>query len=555
MLCVVVGVRFAGYAPDDMFISYRYAWNLAHGEGLVFNSGERIFGLTNPGHSLVLALLHAVIRIPVHILGGAIYAVGLWLVAVLVWVEARRRGLALEAAVGGTLLLGSSYVWTAAGSASASVLALLGGSALLVARRPSSSGALAGLAVWHRPDAVLGVIALGALTWLKRRRPPWRWGFVTGGVILLGVVTAWLWFGSILPNTLEAKRIMAEARGSPFSGSQGYWRRAAPLLQRHLGSGCLLLVALGLAGQWPLFSRGGPVVRTLVLYGAGVAVAYPLLGVPFFVWYSVPVAVALFLGVAALVVGVGRGITEAAISNRTGPWSVLGRAVGITVAVLLLAPPVVSLASASARQFRKFGGSLRHELYRAAGLWIRDHSLPDERIAYGEIGLLAYWSRRPVDDLMGLVTPEFLPYVAVQDYAGAFLLRPPDLYLQHPASPHPGILSQPWFRKAYHPVATLEDSRDRGTAVVYRKRPGAELPPSRPPREPQPRRKKVDAALRSSAAGPAGASSGPPCSVHGPGPHRSRRVRFAARTEPRPLDLRLREPTGTTPRTRVSTGG
>ena len=33
---------------DDAMISMRYAWNLAHGNGLVWNPGERVEGFTNP---------------------------------------------------------------------------------------------------------------------------------------------------------------------------------------------------------------------------------------------------------------------------------------------------------------------------------------------------------------------------------------------------------------------------------------------------------------------------------------------------------------------------
>lgn len=498
VLSALLAVRLAGYAPDDMFITYRYAWNLAHGEGLVFNPGERVFGLTNPGHALVLALLHAVTRVPVHLLGGVVFALALWAMVVLVWVEARRRGAAIEAALGGTLVLSASYVWANAGSASSSVLALLAGSALLATRRPGIAGALAGLAVWYRPDAVLGVAALGLLTWLERRRPPWRWALMAGGVVLLGVAAAWLWFGNPLPETLEAKRIMAESRPAPWAGPERFWARAAPLLRRNFGPGWLLLAALGVAGQWPLFTRGGRAVRTLVLYGAAVAVAYPLLGVPYFSWYTVPPVVALLLGAGALIVGVGRAVSAALVpagapeDGSTGGRRGLGwrrasrslaGAAGVLVAGVLLALPGIPFARASAGRLGALGGETRFETYREAALWIRDHSLPEERIAYGEIGNLAYWSRRPVDDLMGLVAPEVLPYVAAKDAVGAFLLRPPNFFLDHPANPHAGIIHIPWFRESYYEVARIAPERGSGAAVVYRKRPDARLPPPRPPLE------------------------------------------------------------------------
>jgi hypothetical protein len=42
---------------DDAMISMRYAYNLAHGNGLVWNLGERVQGFTNPLWVFYMALL------------------------------------------------------------------------------------------------------------------------------------------------------------------------------------------------------------------------------------------------------------------------------------------------------------------------------------------------------------------------------------------------------------------------------------------------------------------------------------------------------------------
>ncbi|MFL6290176.1 MAG: hypothetical protein ACJ759_04705, partial [Thermoanaerobaculia bacterium] len=47
---------------DDAYISYRYAFNLLHGHGLVFNPGERVEGYTN--------LLYVLLMVPLAWLGG-----------------------------------------------------------------------------------------------------------------------------------------------------------------------------------------------------------------------------------------------------------------------------------------------------------------------------------------------------------------------------------------------------------------------------------------------------------------------------------------------------
>ena len=54
---LVVGILAAGISYDDAWITYRYAYNLAAGNGFVYNPGERVFGTSAPGYALALALL------------------------------------------------------------------------------------------------------------------------------------------------------------------------------------------------------------------------------------------------------------------------------------------------------------------------------------------------------------------------------------------------------------------------------------------------------------------------------------------------------------------
>ena len=47
--------RVRAYTVDDAYISFRYARNLAHGHGLVYNAGERVEGYTNFLFTVLLA--------------------------------------------------------------------------------------------------------------------------------------------------------------------------------------------------------------------------------------------------------------------------------------------------------------------------------------------------------------------------------------------------------------------------------------------------------------------------------------------------------------------
>lgn len=44
---------------DDAYISMRYAWNLWHGNGLVWNPGDYVMGFTNPLFTLIMTIMHA----------------------------------------------------------------------------------------------------------------------------------------------------------------------------------------------------------------------------------------------------------------------------------------------------------------------------------------------------------------------------------------------------------------------------------------------------------------------------------------------------------------
>ena len=52
-----MGLLATRVAYDDAWITYRYAHNLASGEGLVYNVGERYLGTSAPGYAVMLAVL------------------------------------------------------------------------------------------------------------------------------------------------------------------------------------------------------------------------------------------------------------------------------------------------------------------------------------------------------------------------------------------------------------------------------------------------------------------------------------------------------------------
>ena len=111
-----VALRLAWLA-DDNFISFRYASNLVHGNGLVYNAGEYVEGYTNLLWTLLIAGAIALGASPE--LSSKALGIGFWLLLVGLlalhrWRQRERRPfIPLAAAL--VLLMDDSQTWATGG--------------------------------------------------------------------------------------------------------------------------------------------------------------------------------------------------------------------------------------------------------------------------------------------------------------------------------------------------------------------------------------------------------------------------------------------------------
>ncbi len=477
-VATVLVLRLDGRSIDDIFITYRYAQNLTLGNGFVFNPGERLFATTAAGHGLLLALLHIVTRVPIHVLGTATTGVALVLLALILLFDCHRRGRTIEAALGGTWMICCSYLWLFHGSEIPVALSLLALAALIVVRWPLTAGFCAGMAVWFRPESLLAIAILAALVWIEKKRLPWRFGVSAGAVVGTGAATAWWWFGSILPVTLAAKQAQAESAFRAWSSGLDFWVVA----KAHFGTFyaepiTTPLVAAGFAGLILTLRVESRPLRLLVFYGIGLLISYPLLGVAYYSWYVIPVVIVILYGVVFLAVGIGR-FAGLKIGNAS-----LRAATTLFVTAALLYPVATTIVPQSVRFYgHSKVYSLRHLLYSKAGIWLEKHTEPDAEIGYVEVGTIAYWSKRPIRDYLALTSPGSLDRVVAGDGVGAVLEHPADYLIHHNRV---GIMDRvfrtPWFKENYVKVRRFALPGGLEILRIYRRvRPLENAEPGKP---------------------------------------------------------------------------
>ena len=170
---------FDNWSYDDPYITYRYAANLIHGQGFVYNPAERVLSITSPLFAAILAaggMVWSDLPRLANLLGAFFLALGALILLDLgkSWKTPQVGWSALWLYPSFPLLLSTL------GSEMPLYLALcLGSFAFYARRRYSWCAAAAALAVLTRPDALLVPLLLAADFAIHKVRPiPWRAVFV-----------------------------------------------------------------------------------------------------------------------------------------------------------------------------------------------------------------------------------------------------------------------------------------------------------------------------------------------------------------------------------------
>ena len=390
---VVGGVVVVDYARDhwnglydDTFIYLRYVRNLHSGCGLRFNcSGQAVEGFTSPLYLAVLwlgsFLTTGLIDLSQIVCTAAVIAtIGLALLVVARLAKGSWAAPLLVGALALALVLDDFVLLNAiTGMETALAAAVITGLAYaVVSERPRLLAALACSAVLARPEALLFVVALPLLPWMRR----WRLlgacaAFVAALCLLrLGV------FGEVLPNTYYAK-------------AGGTWRHASLGLS-YIADGAIdfplsFLAPLALfAGPRPAASGRTTPRRAcayLLVVAAGWLAFFLRSGGDLFeysrLWFPlVPALSALALyGLANLPIRAG------------------------AAAIAVIAAGVLAARAAVFHAIPPQGASPRVVQWIAVGTYLRTHYPKGTLVATVPIGAIGYYSSLPILDLVGLTEP------------------------------------------------------------------------------------------------------------------------------------------------------
>ena len=445
-----------GFRPfDDTFITFRYALNLASGEGFVYNAGSPILGTTTPLWTMVLAGMS---RAGVPLESGSLLLSLVLdaLTALLIFRLLGHLGFARAVRVAAPLLFLASFDYLSLSRSgmetSCFVFVIMAALEAAAARNFGRAGLCCGLACVTRPEGLILVpvlaIALsrnwGTLTPATRLTAVLLPGAIAGGWAVFAIAT----FGSVVPQSVLAKA--AASGGSDLArfswanlalfflkGQYGgeifarTWLQLSWAVTMLAALAAVDLVTSAVRGRSGAFDRLLLLLAFPLCYLVGLALAHAF---TFFPWYYAPVYP--FAAVLAMA-GAAR------LSARP--------AVAIGVCAVLIAGQIgaaLAVKIPAARTFWVDG-------YRqVAAVVPRDPAVTVAALEIGAVGWRTWPSH--IIDLEGLVTPSAVgipPHEHVKTTLPDFIVVRTDNAAEFLAA----VEREPWFARSYELVAVAPD--------------------------------------------------------------------------------------------------
>lgn len=401
---------YRDFPQDDAFITYRYARNLARGQGFVYNPGEYVLGTTTPLYTMLLALLNRLSGQDLRVISHVLSMGSLWLGGLVLY----RLGGELNPAPAA----GSAVVYVTSPLLISNVgmetlfllaLALVAIHSYLAGRRVLA-GVLLGLLLLTRYETVLLLAVLVVHDFIRRRRTPF---WVSGAVLtfLPWAIFAVQSFGHVVPQSASAKLVeRAAGHGIPFAEGALVWWNVYLAQSRWY----LVYLPLLLLGTYSLL-RTRPIDTAFRLILAW-SLSYFFLAslvAGSFSWYYGP----LFPLFSILIALGARFVGEFAADVATLAPSLRQARVVLHSAFLFL----VLLGIVALQVSSWLAGWVLHEgrvtdtryvCHREVAQWLSREGGEGASLAALEIGVIGYYTELRIVDLFGLVTPEIAPWLS-----------------------------------------------------------------------------------------------------------------------------------------------
>jgi len=379
----VAWILYTGHTFEDAFITFRFAENVAAGNGFVHNVGERVYGTTTPLFTLLLALWGTVFPGTIVLGAWGYNLTASALSVVFLWLAFKSVDISREQRVITTLALAiSSFLIQREtdGMEMSLVLCFMSLSFYaLVTGKKILTGIALGLLLWTRIDGVFWAGFIILAEWLMARKFPFKTTLTIALTYLPWMLFAAVYFESPIPHTIIAKAF--NYGKLPFAEA--------------------LQVAISLIG-WPIFVLG--FVGTIAYPGR----YWGRLFLAFFLFDILRIVVLNLTFEARYFVPLYWAGTILLSFGLYAIWNYLPKWIGVSVLLIyFMASILYALPAAYERQ--QYQQYVYSTSLKGMGLWLNQNTPEDSTVLLEPLGYVGYYANRHMLDEVALVTPQMIP--------------------------------------------------------------------------------------------------------------------------------------------------
>jgi hypothetical protein len=402
-------IRFAPYAADDSFIHLRIAQNYIQYGVPFFNPDTAINSSSSTVWTLILSLLESLklcSLVNIALLNAAFLSI-----AAAVWgfiaYHSTSRNKILIAILSGLAVVAVGFDASAQLMEASLALLLLGCATTLLSHSPFLAGLFLSLAVFTRYELAFYLVSLGLLYLCLEGTKIFK--FLAGAFSSAAPLCTWHWlyFGTLLPHTMQAKRLVYSPTSNEFlqilaRSMLGHWSHLPFRLLIGSYVVAILLLLLILIWRPPKLNLGSVLkysdgrLVALAISALAILICYYSSRVLIFPWYM-PLFISPLL------------ITIICILWPTGSWTAR------LLSIILVAPFTLRLifdciaATGPLEEYSNYAAGCRVRKYVSAGEKLYQNC-PNCTLMAPEIGGLGYSFKGHILDTAGLASPSALRY-------------------------------------------------------------------------------------------------------------------------------------------------
>jgi hypothetical protein len=403
LLLSMLWIQYTGFIEDDAFITFRFAEQLANGNGFVYNVGQPIYGTTTPLLTLLLALWIKLISGDVIFGARLLGVLGLVGTQVFIWLGLReiKRPFAEQIGVLTAIAFSSKMIYMSIyGMEIPLITFFLSLSWFLFCRKKFFwAGIASGFLLLTRMDLGLWPLLLFFFVLRENKKQSLLFLLANALVYIPWLIYAFIEFGTPIPFTMIAKwaaysqnnhfpywlhvRTIGEYL-SPFSLPQRF-----PLI----GPAIYMFPVL-----WLIIRKRQTVTSPLILLIIFTIAEISLLTftrATIFSRYFIPI-----LWAVLILFGISVGQMWLALRDKVKLKYAL-------IASLFLLIGSIGINQLNFAQYVHTRQENRYEKsLKFAGIWLKENTNEDSTVLLEPLGYVGYYSKRIMLDEVGLITPE-----------------------------------------------------------------------------------------------------------------------------------------------------